>query len=111
MKSTPWACGAVGSALPWHGRGRRFDPDQVHHIFNNLQIFSFSVWAHLGANSQLFCSTFPASASFCTTFRPSALLSLGLIGFTYPVPLFEIRPAILPRRSQISSVNFDHSNQ
>jgi hypothetical protein len=20
-------------ALPWHGRGRRFDPDQVHHIF------------------------------------------------------------------------------
>jgi hypothetical protein len=29
-----WACGAAGSALPWHGRGRRFDPDQVHHIFN-----------------------------------------------------------------------------
>src|SRR6184192_3516560 len=27
-----WACGAAGSALPWHGRGRRFDPDQVHHI-------------------------------------------------------------------------------
>jgi hypothetical protein len=27
-----WACGAVGSALPWHGRGRRFDPDQVHHL-------------------------------------------------------------------------------
>ena len=26
-----WACSAVGSALPWHGRGRRFDPDQVHH--------------------------------------------------------------------------------
>jgi hypothetical protein len=26
-----WACGAAGSALPWHGRGRRFDPDQVHH--------------------------------------------------------------------------------
>ena len=25
-----WACGAVGSALPWHGRGRRFEPDQVH---------------------------------------------------------------------------------
>ena len=25
-----WACGAVGSALPWHGRGHRFDPDQVH---------------------------------------------------------------------------------
>src|SRR5208282_2417785 len=27
-----WACGAAGSALPWHGRGRRFDPDQVHQI-------------------------------------------------------------------------------
>ena len=29
------ACGTVaqfGSALPWHGRGRRFDPDQVHQI-------------------------------------------------------------------------------
>ena len=27
------ACGAAGSALPWHGRGRRFDPDQVHQKF------------------------------------------------------------------------------
>src|SRR5271165_2011312 len=27
-----WACGAAGSALPWHGRGRRFDPGQVHQI-------------------------------------------------------------------------------
>ena len=27
-----WACGAAGSALPWHGRGHRFDPDQVHQI-------------------------------------------------------------------------------
>src|ERR1700730_15970186 len=25
-----WACGAVGSALPWHGRGREFEPPQVH---------------------------------------------------------------------------------
>ena len=31
-----WACGAVGSALPWHGRGRRFDPDQVHQIHSYL---------------------------------------------------------------------------
>src|SRR5260370_40428176 len=35
-----WACGAVGSALPWHGRGRRFDPDQVHH-FNPPRISHF----------------------------------------------------------------------
>ena len=31
-----WACGAAGSALPWHGRGHRFDPDQVH---QSLQSF------------------------------------------------------------------------
>ena len=30
-----WACGAVGSALPWHGRGRRFEPDQVHQNVSN----------------------------------------------------------------------------
>ena len=36
--SQKWACGAAGSALPWHGRGRRFDPDQVHQIF---PFFSF----------------------------------------------------------------------
>ena len=29
-----WACGAAGSALPWHGRGHRFDPDQVHQIIS-----------------------------------------------------------------------------
>ena len=39
----PWACGAAGSALPWHGRGRRFDPDQVHHLFNNLRLFLLPV--------------------------------------------------------------------
>ncbi len=27
---TMWACGAVGSALPWHGRGREFESHQVH---------------------------------------------------------------------------------
>jgi hypothetical protein len=31
-----WACGAAGSALPWHGRGRRFDPDQVHQSSESL---------------------------------------------------------------------------
>src|ERR1700712_5163487 len=31
-----WACGAAGSALPWHGRGHRFDPDQVHQITQAL---------------------------------------------------------------------------
>src|SRR5271170_1952942 len=31
------ACGAVGSALPWHGRGRRFEPDQVHQVLRITQ--------------------------------------------------------------------------
>ena len=26
-------CSSVGRALEWHSRGRRFDPDQLHHIF------------------------------------------------------------------------------
>ena len=26
-----WACSSFGRALPWHGRGGRFDPDQVHY--------------------------------------------------------------------------------
>ena len=30
------ACGAAGSALPWHGRGRRFDPDQVHQFSQHI---------------------------------------------------------------------------
>src|SRR4051794_11855564 len=36
-----WACGAAGSALPWHGRGRLFDPDQVH---QHLQIKMPSIY-------------------------------------------------------------------
>ena len=28
--SSLWACGAVGSALPWHGRGQGFESLQVH---------------------------------------------------------------------------------
>ena len=42
-----WACGAVGSALPWHGRGREFESHQVHHvfhfIFNRLRLRFFRV--------------------------------------------------------------------
>ena len=34
-----WACGAAGSALPWHGRGRRFDPDQVHQFLDMLAVY------------------------------------------------------------------------
>ena len=37
--SPQWACGAVGSALPWHGRGRRFEPDQVHQNFDMPAVY------------------------------------------------------------------------
>src|SRR5947209_9992661 len=30
-----WACGAVGSALPWHGRGQGFESLQVHQTVLN----------------------------------------------------------------------------
>ncbi len=33
-----WACGAVGSALPWHGRGQGFESLQVHQIPPELRI-------------------------------------------------------------------------
>src|SRR5664280_3343811 len=29
------ACGVVGSALPWHGRGREFESHQVHQNISN----------------------------------------------------------------------------
>ena len=32
------ACGAVGSALPWHGRGREFESHQVHQTFRRLTL-------------------------------------------------------------------------
>ena len=32
MKNRIWACGAVGSVLEWHSRGRGFDPLQVHQM-------------------------------------------------------------------------------
>src|SRR5437016_2539415 len=34
-KKLAGACGAVGSALPWHGRGREFESHQVHQNASN----------------------------------------------------------------------------
>ena len=48
-ESSMWACGAAGSALPWHGRGHRFDPDQVHQGIHRLRV----------AARRLFCFTGP----------------------------------------------------
>jgi hypothetical protein len=49
-----WACGAAGSALPWHGRGRRFDPDQVHQSFNNLADPPLGAWPNWPEISKTF---------------------------------------------------------
>jgi hypothetical protein len=52
-----WACGAAGSALPWHGRGHRFDPDQVHQSFKQLSgTPSQTFGSKLAANFKLPCS-------------------------------------------------------
>ena len=50
-----WACGAAGSALPWHGRGHRFDPDQVHQLnqqFSSIPLFPLG--SKLAANFKTF---------------------------------------------------------
>src|ERR1700722_6923440 len=62
-----WACGAAGSALPWHGRGHRFDPDQVHQIFQAFRSTSFlRVVGNLGANSKTTPRTgFAVAAAIC----------------------------------------------
>src|SRR5437868_9338535 len=39
LRRVVWACGSAGSALPWHGRGRRFDPDQVHQISQYAAVY------------------------------------------------------------------------
>ena len=74
-----WACGAAGSALPWHGRGRRFDPDQVHHQINYLQVPSFPAWCHLVSN---FPNAFTGTALRSSTLPPKVTASSnGLIVF------------------------------
>src|ERR1700679_3840105 len=62
-----WACGAAGSALPWHGRGHRFDPDQVHQITQAFRSTSFlRVVGNLGANSKTTPRTgFAVVAAIC----------------------------------------------
>ncbi len=32
MPRKKWGHSSVGRALEWHSRGRRFDPDWLHHI-------------------------------------------------------------------------------
>ena len=42
-----WACGAVGSALPWHGRGQGFESLQVHQIPQTLSAHWLASWPTL----------------------------------------------------------------
>jgi hypothetical protein len=58
----------------WHGRGRRFEPDQVHQIFNNLTDPPLRAWPEIGRKSQE-----PSSVS---DFNLSSLLIASTIAFT-----------------------------
>ena len=57
----------------WHGRGRRFDPDQVHQIFKYLRITPFSVWCHL----------VPTRSDFFQIAERSAARSARLVSATH----------------------------
>ena len=63
------ACGAVGSALPWHGRGRGFESPQVHHLIPSESVTSSKArglrplaWVRYGHNSSRSCSVCAPSA-------------------------------------------------
>src|SRR5271166_4840219 len=73
-----WACGAAGSALPWHGRGHRFDPDQVHQstplflsICRHLRGSVSSpegaegCWSFCTSNGSISSTTFRLASRFC----------------------------------------------
>ncbi len=65
-----WAHSAAGSALPWHGRGQRFDPAWVHQKYNNMLQVGIVGLPNVGKSTlfktltkkQVDCSNFP----FCT---------------------------------------------
>jgi hypothetical protein len=84
-----WACGAVGSALPWHGRGHRFDPDQVHqstHSQSDEWLQGIRVHQHLTACSRPHKSDPhpPAVRLSSKAFSASAILSLDGWIATFP---------------------------
>src|SRR5215510_1932892 len=76
---TVWACGAAGSALPWHGRGRRFDPDQVHHIPTSSrrdESLHWGDWCHaLCHNPLLWVLAVSASIAFRFGFHSHVTIS------------------------------------
>jgi hypothetical protein len=69
--SQSWACGAAGSALPWHGRGRRFDPDQVHQFSQRFESTqkTFCLLALAWTAMALNRSARSAQARFCLRLR------------------------------------------
>src|ERR1700729_1260717 len=78
IHSAMWACAAAGSALPWHGRGRRFDPDQVHQSLNNLADPPHRAWPEIGGKFQepFSISDFNLS-SLLIALRPDELIWLA----------------------------------
>jgi hypothetical protein len=63
-----WACGAVGSALPWHGRGREFESHQVHQNISNRWRFISPLQVRAGVQN--------IDAS-CGQLRSSQVLTVG----------------------------------
>ncbi len=57
------ACGAVGSALPWHGRGRGFESHQVHQTFQTLTNSKLTNLHQLGPNWVQFRSNLEVARS------------------------------------------------
>src|ERR1019366_2993539 len=72
------ACGAVGSALPWHGRGREFESHQVHHNFSNTYIRSLPRKPRFGVQLESKMDATPQRGSFLfVSVRTGAILIPG----------------------------------
>src|SRR5258708_37213806 len=77
-KKRCWGCGAAGSALEWHSRGRGFEPPQLHS--ENRWLDRSAVLFFLGVDSKWVapCRQYPCNAS------PSRLRTQGQTGTDAP---------------------------
>jgi hypothetical protein len=85
-----WACGAAGSALPWHGRGHRFDPDQVHQITPSKSIIKTETirGQHLGFGiNWRQISRYAFGSTLVLFFGRAASIHRGLLSLRFPPQL------------------------
>ena len=54
---SPWGYSSVGRALEWHSRGRRFDPDYLHHEKRTAYSCPFFVVSDSAGRDNLLSST------------------------------------------------------